>query len=183
MRQHEVVNLPVDPFRHPLRECAIETERHVAAAGWDQPPRLFALVPTGRLLAAEPHLRGQLPEPEHDALSAIEQEGLPRTSDLDALLGRLAWPDEVTGVALAVERVVVPPAAEEGLPQDPDAASEVLAGHPDRADVRLLAAVLRDGERICLLRQRAHDGDNQVAVGENLAPALLDALAQTLLPE
>ena len=39
-----------------LRAAVVEAERHVAGFGWDQPPRLFALVRTLDLLAREPGL-------------------------------------------------------------------------------------------------------------------------------
>ena len=87
----------------PLVQCAIETERYVAAAGWDQPVRLFALVETAALLAAEPASAQQLgrdpgADPA-DALSAIEQDGLPPTDPLEDFLGMLAWPPDVAGAA------------------------------------------------------------------------------------
>lgn len=204
--------------RTPLVTCALETERHVAAAGWDQPPRLFALVRTADLYAREPQLRASAArqvgsaaetatgdeavggdeaaegtesasvgvaddgEEGQDAegLSAVEQEGMPHTSSLESLLGRLGWPPEVDGVALAVERLVVPPDAERDLPQDPDKAAELLAADPRRKDVRLLVAVLRDGQSACLLRQRDHDSDDQVALGADIAPGLVHALLATL---
>jgi hypothetical protein len=168
------------PIFSPLVTSALETERHVAAAGWDQPARLFALVRTTGLLEREPHLQAQLGQGEEGALTAIEQEGLPDSSSLESLLAQLAWPDEVDGVALAVERLVVPPEAERDLPTDPDQAAEALAAHPDRKDVRLLVAVLRDGESACLLRQRDHDTDDKVASGPDIAPGLVQALAATL---
>ena len=195
MRQHYGVTSAFQPIFSPLVTSALDTERHVAAAGWDQPPRLFALVRTAGLLEREPQLRNELghsPETperpdgsgaaadEQDALTAIEQEGLPSTSSLESLLAQLAWPDEVDGVALAVERLVVPPEAENDLPEDPEQAAEALAAHPDRKDVRLLVAVLRDGESACLLRQRDHDTDDKVASGSDIAPGLVHALHATL---
>jgi hypothetical protein len=168
------------PIFSPLVTSALETERHVAAAGWDQPPRLFALVRTAGLLEREPHLRDQVGQGDEDGLTAIEQEGLPNTSSLETLLARLAWPEEVDGVALAVERLVVPPEAERDLPENPEEATEALAAHPDRKDVRLLVAVLRDGESTCLLRQRDHDTDDKVASGPDIAPGLVQALSATL---
>jgi hypothetical protein len=168
------------PIFTPLVASALETEKHVAAAGWDQPPRLFALVRTSGLLEREPHLRPQLGQGEDDALTAIEQDGLAPTSSLETILARLAWPEEVDGVALAVERLVVPPEAEHDLPEDPDLAAEALAAHPDRKDVRLLVAVLRDGQSTCLLRQRDHDTDDKVASGPDIAPGLVQALSATL---
>lgn len=177
----------------PLIQVALETERYVARAGWDQPPRLFALVETSRLLAAEPSLAAQLAtesqpaEAQSDALSAIEQDNLPHAHSLEELLAQLAWPPEVDGAAIAVERIVLPPEAlaelPSELPQDEEQAAQLLADHPQRADVRLLAAVLRDGTTTCLLRQRAHDADDQVAVGAEIAPGLLEALGKTLVSD
>ena len=180
MRQHGIVTSAFQPIFSPLVTSAVETERHVASAGWDQPPRLFALVRTASLLAREPHLHARLSEGEEDGFTAIEQEGLASASSLESLLARLAWPPDVDGVALAVERLVVPPEAERDLPDNPDQATEALAAHPDRKDVRLLVAVLRDGESACLLRQRDHDTDDKVASGSDIAPGLVQALAATL---
>jgi hypothetical protein len=168
------------PAPGPLLTAAVDTERHVARLGWDQPPRLFALVPTALLREREPALVPRLADADDGSFTAVEQEGLPATSDLESLLARVAWPQDVAGVALAVERIVVPPDAERDLPLDPREAADRLAEHPDRKDVRLLAACLRQGEQICLLRQRDHDSDDAVAVGSDLAPGLTHALAMTL---
>jgi hypothetical protein len=175
------VTSPFNRFFSPLLTSAIETERHVAAAGWDQPPRLFALVRPAGLLEREPQLAAELGADEHEGFTAIEQEGLPNTSSLETLLARLAWPPEVDGVALAVERLVVPPEAEHDLPENRVEAAEALAAHPDRKEFRLLVAVLRNGESTALLRQRDHDKDEDVATGSEIAPALVEALGATLL--
>lgn len=169
-----------------LTRALLETEDHVARGGWDQPPRLFALVRTASLLEREPALRRQL-DPrtllaaDSDAghLIAVEQDGVPPTSRLESVLGRLAWGPEVDGVALTVERVVVPPEAERHLPADRDAAVDYLAGHPLREDVRLAVAVLRGGAHQCGVRQRRHDEPGSVAVGPDLVPGLVQALAAT----
>ena len=73
----------------------------------------------------------------------------------------------------------MPPDAERDLPQRSESAVEALAAHPDRKDVRLLVAVLRDGSSICLLRQRDHDSDDAVATGKDIAPGLVAALRST----
>jgi hypothetical protein len=176
------VSQPSRPVADPLSIAALDTERHVAASGWDQNPRLFALVPTADLVAREPHLRARMSGSDlaDGALSAVEQENLPRTSNLETLLGGIAWPEAVVGAALAVERIVVPPEAERDLPLHPDAAVDALAVDPRRQDVRLLVAVTRDGQSRCLLRQRAHDSDDQVALGDDIAPGLVHALRATL---
>lgn len=165
----------------------LEAERHVGEAGWDQPPRLFALVRTAALLEREPGLAAHLDpaslamstkDPLH--LTAVEQDGLAPTSSIESMLGQLAWGPEVDGVALCVERLVVPPDAERDLPPDADAAIEQLAAHPQRQDVRILAAVLRAGEQQCAIRQRGHDEAGAVAVGPDLVPGLVAALRATL---
>lgn len=171
---------PNVPTTEPLAVAALETERHVAISGWDQNPRIFALVETAALVEAEPQLvLDGAADRAPGALTAIEQEDLPRTSSLESLLGRMAWPETVHGAALAVERVVIPPGAERDLPDDADEAVEALAQHPQREDVRLLVAVHRDGRAVCLLRQRAHDRDDRVATGEDIAPGLVHALRAT----
>ena len=166
----------------PLDLVALDTERHVSRSGWDQNPRLFALVPTADLVQREPHLAEGLEVADlaPGALTAVEQEDLPRTSSVESLLGRIAWPETVAGCAIAVERIVVPPGADADLPEDPDAAGEALAAHPARQDIRLVVAVTRDGRSQCLVRQRAHDSDDAVASGDRLAPGIVDALLATL---
>lgn len=181
----------VTPVTEPLAVAALDTERHVATQGWDQPPRLFALVPTARLLEAEPHLADGLGPADlaPGALTAIEQDDLPAAPGIEDLLARIAWPPTVAGCALVVERVVLPPDAERDLeealasPGGSDAAVRALAAHPDHEDVRLLVAVTRDGRAICLLRQRTHDRDDRVASGPDIAPGLVAALRATLEDE
>lgn len=171
--------------RHPavdnLRQAAIDTERHVAGDGWDQPVRMFALVRTSALLQAQPDLYDELQSSDPGSLTAIEQEDLP-SGDLETMLSSIIWPPEVDGMALAVERIVVPPDAERDLPDDTDAALEMLMAHPGRRDVRLLVAADRLGGGICLLRQREHDRDDAVAIGEDIATGLLAAVRSTLDP-
>lgn len=169
----------IRPLLSLLGECAVDTERHVARSGWDQPVRLFAIARNGDLARREPSLAAQLEGIDPDGYSTIEQPELEPAGSLEETLAYIAWPPEVDGAAIAVERIVVPPAAERDLPDDPQEAVRVLAAHPDRQDVRLFAAVLRDGEAICLLRQRAHDSDDQVAFGNDIAPGLVAALAAT----
>lgn len=173
--------------QHAVLRAVREVEQHVAAAGWDGPVRLFALVRTAGALERDPQLAARLPpdvvaaaqaDPEH--LTLVEQEDLPDAATLEELLGGLAWPDTVDGAALVTERVVVPPEVEAQMPADPDEAVTFLAGHPARREVRLAAAVLRDGTGGCAVRARNHDRDADVAVGPDLVPGLLEALAGTL---
>jgi hypothetical protein len=164
-----------------------ELEQHVAAGGWDGPVRLFALINTAGALERDPALAGRLPadvvhaaqaDPGH--LTLVEQEGLPDAASLEELLGGVAWPETVDGAALVTERVVVPPEVEAQVPDDPGEALTWLANHPARREVRLAAAVMRDGTNGCAVRARDHDRDVDVAVGPDLVPGLVEGLAATL---
>src|SRR5437764_11441599 len=97
----------------PLEELVREVEAHVSAEGWDQPARLFALAATSDLLAREPQLAGALGVdagmPAHAGLTPVEQEELPEYATLEELLAGIAWPPEVTGAVLVVERLLLPP--------------------------------------------------------------------------
>jgi len=159
-----------------------EVEAHVADSGWDQPARLFALVPTEELLAREPRLVGVVAGDDAAGLTPVEQEELPEFATLEELLAGLAWPPGVVGAALVVERLVVPPDVEDDLPDDEAAALDLLAGHPGREDVRLAVAVHRDGSRASAIRLRSRDDAAAVLTGTDLVPRLADALAATLEP-
>lgn len=171
-----------------LAAAVHEIERHASSAGWDGPVRIFALVGTAQALEAEPSLAGQLsPEvvafartdPHH--LTSVEQEDLPTAGTLEELLAGLSWPSTVDGAAVVVERVVLPPAAEEAMPEDGDEALAYLMAHPDRQDVRVAVGVLRSGSSWCAIRTRADDDDASVAGGPDLVPGLVEAVAATLL--
>jgi len=123
-------------------------------------------------------LAAALADDQH--LTSVEQEGLPAADDLEALLGGLTWPPTVDGAAVTVERVVLPPGAEDDLPDDPEAALAALLAHPQRQDVRLAVAVLRDGPSWCAVRTRANDSDDAVGLGPDLVPGLVDAVRATL---
>jgi hypothetical protein len=167
-----------------------EIEAHVAESGWDQPARLYALVPTADLLAREPALAAAMGLDQHDsggsgevaaeALTPVEQDGVPPDQQLEEVLGRIMWPAEVFGCAAVVERLVLPPSADAELPEDPDAAAQYAAGHPDREEVRIVAAATRDGSTYCALRMRSHDDALSVVEAPDLVPALLQLVRETL---
>ena len=174
-----------------LTQSLIELEQHVAKDGWDQGPRLFALVDTAELIKAEPRLAAAL-APETVELdgaigplrsyTSIEQENFPGGKPLDEALAGIAWPATVDGVALVLERVMLPPTAEAQMPSaeagvDLDAWA---ASHPDRQEVRIAVGVLRGGAHDCALRLRARDTDDDVLSGPDLVPNLTQALVQTL---
>lgn len=182
-----------------LTQSLIELEQHVAKAGWDQGPRLFALADTAELIKAEPRLAAAL-APETLTLgsaadgtglgpgfgplrtyTSIEQEGFPGGKALDEALAGIGWPETVDGAALVIERVMLPPAAEAEMPEDDGTDLDVwAAAHPERQEVRIAVGVLRDGSRDCALRLRSRDADDEVLSGPGLVPHLAEALAQTL---
>ena len=166
-----------------LVELVLEIEKHVASEGWDQNPRMFALARTSELVRLEPELAAALGAAAEDpeSLTPIEQEPLETERALDEVLATTMWPAEVAGAALVLERVVLPPSAEDALADDDPAAVEAaVASHPERQDVRMAVLVTRDGGRICAVRLRSHDVDDEVLVGEDIVPRLADALAATL---
>jgi hypothetical protein len=171
-----------------LSRAVIEIERHVSSGGWDQPAQLFALVPTVELLRAEPQLAAELgAEDASQPLTPVAQGELPGGMDDENLadaLARIEWPDGVSGCALAVERIVLPAAAEAGLPDDgADIEIARLAGSdPRRHEVRMVAAVLRDGDRFGAVRLRTHDEDTAVLTGTDLVPTLCEVLSLTFEP-
>ncbi|WP_313410049.1 PPA1309 family protein [Aeromicrobium sp.] len=160
----------------PVRRAALEVEDHVAGGGWDQQPRLFALVLTADLLAKQPELADQLGEP--DSYTPIEQE-LPAGREVEELLPEIGWPQEVAGCAVVIERLTLPPEAEAQVPQDPAEAIEFAAQHPDRQEMRIVAAALRDGSAHAAVRPRV-PADAPLIEGPGMLPGLVALVAATL---
>lgn len=187
---------PGTPNSDALVAALIELEHHVGDAGWDQPARLFALVSSDALIAAEPQLaahlgiRGSADGHPPGALTAIEQEDfrtagveegaepLADEADLEAVLGRIAWPETVDGCALAVERTFLPAGHEGQLPTDREQAARFVAEHPQREELRLVVGVLRDGTRHAVARLVSQP--DELLGGEELAPGVAEVLAATL---
>ncbi|MDX3456645.1 PPA1309 family protein [Streptomyces sp. ME02-8801-2C] len=169
---------------NPLTRAVLEIDEYASGLGWDQPARLFALVDTARLRVQEPALAAQLDladEQKAAGLTPIEQDEIPAGKPLDEFLATIAWPDAVVGCALTVERLMLPPSAEASVPQglsDKKLAAWVAA-HPDRQEVRMTVAVLRDGSRDSAVRLREKDAATEVLTGSGLVPGLAEALSAT----
>lgn len=166
-----------------LQAAVREIEAHAAEAGWDQPGRLYALVPTADLLVREPALAAAMGLDEATAagtLTPVEQDTMPADQTLEQLLERIMWPAEVFGCAAVVERFVLPPGADAELPGDPGAAEEYAAQHPERQEVRIVAGATRGGSTYCALRLRSHDDEKSVIEAPDLVPGLLELLQATL---
>ncbi len=106
---------------------------------------------------------------------------MPTDKPLDEFLATIAWPDAVVGCALTVERLMLPPSAEAQVPQGLSEAklTQWVAEHPDRQEVRMTVAVLRDGARDSALRLRQKDSPTEVLTGSELVPGLAEALSAT----
>ncbi|GAA3976297.1 PPA1309 family protein [Streptomyces plumbiresistens] len=168
----------------PLTRAVLEIDEYASGLGWDQPARLFALVDTARLRTQEPALAAQLgldAEQQTTGLTPIEQEEILAGKPLDEFLGTIAWPDAVVGCALTVERLMLPPSAEASVPEGltEKKLAQWVAEHPDRQEVRMTVAVLRDGARDSALRLREKDSPTEVLTGGALVPGLAEALAAT----
>lgn len=171
-----------------LMQSVVEIEQHVATDGWDQRPRMFALVPTADLLATQPSMAAALGLTDESAaaggipgLTSIEQDGLALNQPLDEMLAKMVWPAAVEGCALVIESQMLPPSAETQIP--PGLAGAELerwvAKHPERQDVRMAVGVLRDGTRQAAIRLRSKDSDMEVLSGPDLVPNLAAALSGT----
>ncbi|MBD0740247.1 PPA1309 family protein [Streptomyces sp. CBMA29] len=168
----------------PLTRAVLEIDEYASGLGWDRPARLFALVDTAQLRTQEPGLADQLGLTEGNetgSLTPIEQDELPSGTALDEFLATIAWPEVIAGCALTVERLMLPPAAEAAIPEGLDDASLAtwVAAHPQRQEVRMTVAVLRDGARESAVRLRAKDTPTEVLTGSDLVPGLAEALSAT----
>jgi hypothetical protein len=172
-----------EPVRNVALQAVVgEVEMHVAEAGWDQPPQLFALVETDELLRAEPQLAQTMGivGGNPGALTPIAQEPL-GDGPLDEALARIEFTEAVLGVVLAHEVVVLPPSAEAAL-EEQDGLEDAHA-HPDAREVRMVVGVLRGGGQAAVLRLRGlGEAEDDRVTGPDLAPALAAALTATLEP-
>ena len=176
-------DLDADPA---LAAAVLEIESHIAAGGWDQPARLYALVDTAQLVQREPALAAAMGLDSSSAqgsLTPVEQDQLSPDRPLETVLESIVWPANVAGCAAVVERLVLPPDADADIPDDPSRAEEFAREHPDRQEVRIVAGVTRTGSTYCALRLRAHDDAQSVVGGGDLVPGLLALLGATLEEE
>lgn len=167
-----------------LVAALVQLEHHVGHLGFDQPPRLFALVRTQELLASQPDLAesaGLTADAPEGALTAIEQEGFDAGPDLDAALERIMWPETVVGVACSIVSSFLPAEVEAELPEEPTDAALYVAEHPSKVDLLIVAGAMRSGARHGVGRMMSHPDD--LLSGTELVPGFTEALARTLLED
>ena len=173
---------PIEGVDPALAAAVLEIENHIATGGWDQPARLYALVPTAELVEKEPflaHAMGLDEAAEQGSFTPVEQEAIGSDADLEGKLATISWPPGVAGCAAVVERLVLPPAADASV-LETESAAAYAREHPDRQDVRIVAGATRAGATYCALRLRAADEDQSVLTGAELVPGLLALLRETL---
>ncbi|WP_195909161.1 PPA1309 family protein [Microlunatus sp. Gsoil 973] len=167
-----------------LIAALIELERHVGTSGWDQAPRLFALVNTDSIIAADPELadrlglRGSAEGGHPDALTAVEQDQFQPSEDLLEDLSAIYWPDTVHGCALSLESTFLPPGAEADIPDDPELATQYVSTHDDRLELRVVTGVDRAGHTHGVARMRSEP--EELLGSPDMVPGLTEALVQTL---
>ncbi|MGI3780293.1 MAG: PPA1309 family protein [Janthinobacterium lividum] len=170
--------------REALLAALVELEHHVAEGGWDAPPRLFALVETDELAAAEPDLaralglRTTADGASPGALTAIEQDTFTPTQDVLNDLAGIEWPADVFGAAVATVRTFLPSTVEVELPEDPAEAAALVAAHPAAEEIRVVVGVDRSGAQHGVARLRTQP--DELLAGTDLVPGLATALAHTL---
>jgi hypothetical protein len=180
-----------------LVAALVELDRYVGRDGWDGPPRLFALVLSDVLAAAEPQLSAEIcagagvqggrppccgprttATGAPGALTAIEQDEFTSSGDLSRDLAHLAWPETVYGCALATVRMFLPAGTDVELPVDPEAAAATVAQHPQRQEIRVVVGADRAGNRHGVARLAAQP--EELLGAPDLVPGLAAALAHTL---
>jgi hypothetical protein len=167
-----------------LVAALVDLDRHVGRNGWETPPRLFALVLSDVLAAAEPQLSAEMgltttaTGAPAGSLTAIEQDEFVSSGDLIRDLAHLEWPETVHGCALATVRMFLPADSDVGLPDDPAAAAEVVAQHPQRQEIRVVVGADRAGNRHGVARLVAQP--DELLAAPDLVPGLAAALAHTL---
>jgi hypothetical protein len=171
---------PVAEAHRTLESAVAEVDDFMAAAGWDAPRRMFGLVETAALLAAEPGLAGSVDAGSR--FTPIAQDDLPGDDLTDALAG-ISWPEEVGGCVLALG--ILAGGTPDDLGNEPPSDINQRTAIPRNtkapartAEGRLVAGVLRDVPGgACLLRWR--NAPDQPLTGSNLAPGLIAALHAT----
>lgn len=166
---------------HPLRSAVLELERHAAASGWDQAAQLFALVTAERVLVDDPDLAelagvsaGSDPTTLIPVEQPVDRDEIPSDYAFEDLLAQIEWPDEVAGSAVIVERLVLPPSVE--VPDVSEEATAFAQSHPEREEVRIVAAAMRGGATYCAMRLRSRDDDFAIIEARDLVPELLELL-------
>ena len=191
---------PVDPAAPPiatpywwedpdLAAAVAEVEEFAGAAGWDEAPQMFALVRTSELLRNPARLvrhafGRRCVHPDRPGRAAGGRPVRGAVPDLLARRGdRLrAGAGDRGAAAVRGRRWRDPPAATPTMQRpchDVEITAEQAAAHPDRAEARLAAGVLRGTKGgACVLRVRGKD-DATPLRGADLAPNLLSALQAT----
>lgn len=179
-------NYSPDDLGRTLREAL----DFVAPSGPDQPPTVFALVPTPVLAQLDP----ELVDPDDDSpLSLLAEDPLPAAGPgddaepyaaLEEFLATASWPEPVVGAAVVLDIVVLPPDARADLSEQhqPPLVRSAARNHPDSRSARLAVGALRGGPRLALLElvPESTDEPHELRTHPELAADLQDALSAAL---
>ena len=151
-----------------LADTVRELDQHVADSGWDQAARLFAIVPTADLAADHPEL---VSADSAGQFMFVEQDAEIDNENLISSLEQISWPQQISGAAIAIERLI-------SMQPDDEIDHDIES---QTQELRIISLVMRDGSNMNAIRQRSFDDVNDVAVASDLVPALNAALLQTFV--
>lgn len=172
-----------------LNRAVREAVEYVHAAGWDQSPSIFALVPATALADVLGDRADGAP------LAVVEQEPLPEGIDggspeLADFIARTSWPAGVVGAVLAQEIMVISPDAAASLEGATLAEVRAHADGESARQARLFSGVIADGPHLTLIQPRPTEeelasrgpfaeDDIVLKDGSGIADGVLSALYST----
>ncbi|GAB3941779.1 PPA1309 family protein [Corynebacterium tapiri] len=162
-----------EPTQQALNSAMREAVDFIHAEGWDNPPTLFALVPTD-LLGDHIDLTDESASP----LSLVVQDSLPEnlpagSEELVDYCARAAWPEQVAGVILAQE--IMFRDQSEG-PNAPAREARLYSGVLRDSDIHLTILQLRPTEAELAERGPFAEDEPELRGGPSVAPGVIEAL-------
>ncbi len=154
-----------------LNKALLEAVDFIHAEGWNQPPTLFALVPSQLLADAI--------EPDDAPLALVVQDELPTTilpgsEELGDYIAHIQWPDAVVGAILAQEIQFQDANALDAEPRTARLFSGVL-----RNDLHQTLLQIRPTESELASRGPFAEDEVELRGGANIAPGVISALRAT----
>lgn len=154
-----------------LNKALLEAVDFIHAEGWDQPPTLFALVPS--------HLLADAIDPDDAPLALVVQDNLPRTivpgsEELGEYIAQILWPKTVVGTILAQEIMFQDASEPNAAPRAARLFSGVL-----RNDIHNTLLQLRPTEAELATKGLFAEDNVELRGGTGIAPGVIAALRAT----
>lgn len=161
------MNFPIQA----LNKALLEAVDFIHAEGWNQPPTLFALVPS--------HLLADAIEPDDAPLALVVQDNLPKTivpasEELGEYIAHILWPEAVVGAILAQE-IMFQDANE---PNSQPRAARLFSGVL-RNDLDNTLLQIRPTEEELATKGVFAEDDVELRGGKGIAPGVIAALRAT----